>query len=140
MAETTFISKETKELIEKIDAKKFLWLNKESIERIDLYIFAVGLGLLLNEATDFNKHTDLAKETSIHGANYAAIMAQYTAELLKEGTTEGANDKKKAFKFTDNYANRGFHEISKIIDNNEETVLFDLISILDKKYESIINQ
>jgi|SRR5665648_90969 len=140
MAETTFISKETKELIEKIDNKKFLGLNKEAIERIDLYMFAVGLGLLIGKVNDFNKSTDLVKETSIHGVNNAAIMAQYIAELLKEETTEGANDKRKAFKFTDDYANSGFQTLAGIINQKEEAALFDLIAILDKKYEELIKQ
>ena len=144
MADRLYVEKEVKEnLIPKLDDKKIFNLDKTHIERIELFLYAMSLGLKENELCEV-KHSDgLIREASIQPEQMSLITSLLACKLIKENEIDAITDKEKIYSLAQNYANKGFLIIKGYVEDyskeREEELIWSLLSDLDDKYEEIFS-
>lgn len=131
----------TESVIPYIDKTKFLGLDNSNSRRIELFLFALAIGVKENKKTPLTAFHGVIRESSINPNDMAKIYTVLVHELRKTNEEEKIGDKDLAFQVAQEYANTGFLTIQKWLDNldskDEETVLWDLILELDEKFSQI---
>lgn len=128
-------------LIPKIDDNEFLGLDKNHSSRIELFMFALALGVKEGKRTPLKTQHGFILESSIKAYEGAmSCMVSLLLDELKETNEEDKIDNKdEVFICAEEYANTGFEIISKLVNNeDDDTILFDFIDEMNKKYSDII--
>lgn len=131
-------------VIKKIDEKKFLRLNRtERTERISLFIIAMVLGCKCKQRKPLQHKCGLIRLSAIHDEEMAVLKAVCLNECIENNENyDDINDIEVIFKIAEEYANTGFYELEKNINNfesidediDENTDLWESLVLLDKKY------
>ncbi|MDP4152571.1 MAG: hypothetical protein Q8865_03895 [Bacillota bacterium] len=142
MADRLSIDKKINDItIPIIDKTKFLGLDKSSVDRIELFLFAMALGVKVEKKTPISSLHGFILESSILN-NEGAMSIIYSLlvdEMRKRNEEEKISDKDEAFAIAQAYANTGFNIINNWLSNikkqDEESILWNLIDEMDTKYE-----
>jgi len=124
-----------------IDKTKLLGLDKSSVDRIELFLFAMALGVKAGKQTPLSSLHGFILESSIlsNAGAMSIIDSLLVDEMRKRNEEEKISDKDEAFAIAQVYANTGFNIINDWLSNikkqDEESILWNLIDELDTKYE-----
>lgn len=127
---------------EKGDVLDVLKLKSEG-ERTDYFMIALALGVNAGYRTKSQHGMGLILESVVRGKEYAMSFIYSIAlqELLKDGRERDINDKDIVYGIAEEYANTGFKVLEEMIPENskydEETFMYQLIGIMDKRMEQI---
>lgn len=130
-------SGEAKNTIEKIDKVKLLNLDNKNCSRMELFLFALALGVESGIETDLTKTETLVRTEYINTKNEAFLYSIYIADLETEGDLENINDISQVYGKVQRYANTGFKIIDGMFEKSEEVVRLELLQELNEMYGSI---
>lgn len=130
-------SGEAKNTIEKIDKVKLLNLDNKNCSRMELFLFALALGVESGIETDLTKTETLVRAEYINTKNEAFLYSIYIADLETEGDLENINDISQVYGKVQRYANTGFKIIDGMFEKSEEVVRLELLQELNEMYGSI---
>lgn len=142
MADRLFIDKKYETaVIDKIDAEKILGLNFPDCERMDLFLFAMSLGVNAGYRTPLNAKKGLILETALNNRPEAkaAIYSLSIEELRKMNQEDKLDDKDFAFQVAEEYANTGFGIMEKWFSGHVPNV-YQFIKEMDDRYEQLFEE
>ena len=128
-------------VINKIDEKKFLRLD--TTERISLFIIAMVLGCKCKQRKPLQHKHGLIRFSAIHDEELAVLKAVCLNDCIENNENyNDINAIEAIFKIAEEYANTGFYELEKKINNfesidediDENTDLWESLVLLDKQY------
>ena len=131
-------------IIPRIETAKLLGLDKENSERIDLFLFAMALGIKQGYRTPLTSKHGFILATSIQSNDLgmALIESLHVSEARAANEDEKIGNQDEAFAVAEEYANTGFHQISKWLDQyndkDSDELLWDLINQMNERANSII--
>ena len=140
MADRLSIDKKVNDtVIQTIEKKRFLRLDKSNIDRIDLFLFALAVGVQKGQRTPLESTHGFVLESAFakNGGPMSGIYSLNVQEMIKCNEEEKISDKDTAYKIAQEYANTGFREIGKWLQEDEETRLYALLAEMDEKYEEL---
>lgn len=121
-----------------IDETKFLGLDKFNISRIDLFMFAMAIGLKERKKTPLSASHGFILESYISGNDFAKMYTLLVDELRRTNEEEKIGDKDAAFRIAQEYANTGFQVIRGWVETrgkkDEDALIWELISDLEEKF------
>jgi len=130
-------------VIPMIDEMKFLGLDKSNSERIELFIFAMALGVKEKKRTPLKSQHGFILEKSIRSMDGAMsnIVSLLVDEVRKSKEEDHIDDKDYAFRVAEEYANTGFSIIESWLTSkkDEETMQYSLIEEMDDKFVDIMS-
>ena len=137
MIDRLSIDKKTKDtVIAKIDERKYLGLDNESIQHIDMFMFAAAVGIHKGVRTPLAVKLGFIQATAIRPEQKSAIFSLMVDEMRKANMEDKINDQDMAFSIIQEYANTGLIEIGKWMDGQTSSEeLWNLIGELDDMYE-----
>lgn len=133
------VSQRAQEIIDRIDEKNYFCLGKESINRSELFLFAMALGVDTVPTKLDNVHAGgLILDKSIDSATLANMYALSIAEL-GEDKLDDVMDKYEVYRKAQEYANTGFLNIEDYMQNySAEELAWEILSEMDQQYEDIV--
>ena len=142
MADRLYIDKRINEtIITKIDETHFLGLNVPDSDRLELFLFAMALGVKQGVRTPLSTKHGFILEPSIKSVDGAMsyLFSLLVDELKKINEEDKIDDKDYAFKVAEEYANTGFRIIDELMNKemDEESQKYGLLEELDEEFESI---
>ena len=137
MIDRLSIEKSAKEsIIAKIDERKFLGLDNDTVEHIEMFMFAAAIGIHMGKRTPLSSKLGFIQATAIRPEQMSAIFSVMVDEMRKANTEDKINDRDVAFSIIQEYANTGLSEIGKWMDETKgNDKLWDLIMDMDDMYE-----
>lgn len=133
-------SGDAKQTIDKIDSSKLLNLDNKSSSRMELFLFALALGVESGIETDLTRTDTLVRAEYINTKNDAFLYATYIADLDKDTEIEEIENVSKVYGKAQRYANTGFKIIDGMFEKSEEVVRLELLKDLDEMYEAVIEE
>lgn len=131
------ISKDAKEIIDKIDKERFLGLNNPETSRTDLFLFAMALGLETDTKIPLSNKEGLTR-TSYLIKDEALLYSVFIDKMGDKNNLEECTEKNKVFELAEEYANTGFDLIKNMMDTKSEQInMLEMIEELDNKYNEI---
>lgn len=132
------ISKDAKEIIDKIDKERFLGLNNPETSRTDLFLFAMALGLETDTKIPLSNKEGLTR-TSYLIKDEALLYSVFIDKMVDKNNLEECTEKNKVFELAEEYANTGFDLIKNMMDTKSEQInMLEMIEELDNKYNEIL--
>lgn len=137
MIDRLSIEKNAKEtIVAKIDERKFLGLDNDTVEHIELFMFAAAIGIHMGVRTPLSSKLGFIQATAVRPEQMSAIFSVMVDEMRKANTEDKINDRDIAFSIIQEYANTGMIEIGKwMAETRDNDKLWDLISDMDDMYE-----
>lgn len=140
MLDRLSISKKVdKEIIPSIDNNKLLGLDKTTSERIDLFLFAMALGIESGKKKELEQKVGVILAQSVKPFQMSMIFSVLVDDLRKRNEIEKIGDQDEAFIVAQEYANAGFEEIQNMLGKNVDILLWQMINELDEKYEELFS-
>ena len=133
-------SGDAKQTIDKIDSSKLLNLDNKSSSRMELFLFALALGVESGIETDLTRTDTLVRAEYINTKNDAFLYATYIADLDKDTEIEEIENVSKVYGKAQRYANTGFKIMDGMFEKSEEVVRLELLKDLDEMYEAVIEE
>ncbi len=125
-----------------IDGKDMLYFKSDG-ERIDLFMFALALGVNEGKRTPSKAKKGFIQESAAKGKELAMSFVYSLAldELRKEGKENQITDKKTVYTIAEEYANTGFNRIKELVPDfskyTHENLVDKLVEIMNEKYQQI---
>lgn len=137
MTDRLSIDKKVKEsVVARIDERRFLGLDNESVQHIEMFMFAAAVGIHMEIRTPLNTKLGFIQATAIRSEQMSAIFSLMVDEMRKTNTEDKINDLDTAFNIIQEYANTGLIEIGKWMDDTKDNdKLWELIGELDEMYD-----
>lgn len=132
-------SGDSKQTIERIDSTRLLNLDNKNCSRMELFLFAMALGVESGIETELSKTETLVRGEYINTRNEAFLYSVYLAELVSDKELETIEDIGNVYGKAQKYANTGFKLINDMFEKSEEVVRLELLKELDDMYHSIAN-
>lgn len=124
-----------------IDDTRLLGLDKNSVSRTELFLFAIALGIKEGRKTPLSAAHGFILEGSINDNDMAILHTLLVEDLRKRNEEEKIGDKDEAFKVAQEYANTGFWRMKKwldgLTDERAEALLWELLFEMDETFEQI---
>lgn len=140
MLDRLSISKKVdKEIIPSIDNNKLLGLDKTTSERIDLFLFAMALGIESGKKKELDQKVGVILAQSVKPFQMSMIFSVLVDDLRKRNEIEKIGNQDEAFTVAQEYANAGFEEIQNMLEKNEDILLWQMINELDEKYDELFS-
>lgn len=143
MADRLSIDKKINDtVIVDIDKSGLLGLDKASIDRTELFLFAMAIGIKENRRTPLIASHGFILDKSVENYDGAmsALYSLQVNEMRFLNEEEKIGNKDEAYFIAQEYANTGFQMISEWIGNQKkkdgESIMWDLIDELDAAYEA----
>lgn len=133
-----YVSKDVDALIDVIDSKKYLDLDKSTTTRMELFLFAMSLGIESKTPTTLSSLSQggLALEQAIKNQDKSLMHAYYINNLPQGETIDSAADKEKVYSMAQEYANTGFHILEEYMQTKPPgSIFWELVKELDEQYE-----
>lgn len=130
-------SGDAKKTIEKIDSSKLLNLDTKNCSRMELFLFALALGVKSGIETDLSKTETLVRGEYINTKAEAFLYSTFIADLDTDADLEKVNDINQVYNKVQRYANTGFKLIEEYFEKSENVVQLQLLRELDEEYEKI---
>lgn len=137
-------------VIPQIDNAKLLGLNSSTSERIDLFLFAMALGVNNGKPTSIKSKQGLIRDTSINPPSNMSMLFSLLVEVAREkNEIDKISDRDEAFEIAQIYANTGFTEIEALLHKvdldqqgkadieAENSLIWEFLAKLDLKYHEI---
>lgn len=136
MIDRLSIEKSTKDsIVAKIDERKFLGLDNDTIEHIEMFMFAAAVGIHIGVRTPLSSKLGFIQATAIRPDQMSTIFSVMVDEMRKANTEDKINDRDSAFNIIQEYANTGLIEIGKWMNETRgNDKLWDLITEMDDMY------
>ena len=137
MADRLSIDKKIKDsVIAGIDERKFLGLDNESVQHIEMFMFAAAVGIKMGIRTPLNAKLGFIQATAIRPEQNSLIYSVMVDEMRKANTEDQISDQDTAFNIIQEYANTGLIEIGKwMSETKDDDKLWDIIGDMDDMYE-----
>lgn len=137
MIDRLSIDKKAKDsIIARIDERKFLGLDNDTIPHIDMFMFAAAIGIHKGVRTPLNTKLGFIQATAIPEEQMSFIYSVMVDEMKKANTEDKINDRDLAFNIIQEYANTGLIEIGKWMDETKgDEKLWDLLTVLDDMFD-----
>ena len=137
MIDRLSIDKNAKDnIVTKIDERKFLSLDNDSVEHIEMFMFAAAIGIHMGKRTPLNSKIGFIQATAIRPEQMSAIFSLMVDEMRKANTEDKISDRDTAFNIIQEYANTGLNEISKWMNETKENEkLWEIIGDMDDMYD-----
>lgn len=132
-------SGDAKKTIEKIDDSHLLSLDTKNCSRMDLFLFAMALGIESGIETDLSKPETLVRGEYINTKNEAYIYSAFIGDMDDTDDLEQLNNVGNIYAKAQKYANTGFKLINNYFEKAEEVVRLELLQELDEAYNSIMD-
>lgn len=136
-----YVSTKAKELVDRLDELDYFGLGKVTINRSELFLFAMALGAEVGMETQVvNPYTGgFVLDKSIDSKTQAVMCAQYLASFSDpEKELDNIMDKGRVYKMAEQYANTGFKIIEDYIENKKANdLVIDLFLELDDQYAKL---
>ncbi|MGN8633065.1 hypothetical protein ACTNEW_16165 [Blautia sp. HCP3S3_G3] len=133
-------SGDAKKTIEKIDSSHLLSLDTKNCSRMDLFLFAMALGIESGIETDLSKPETLVRGEYINTKNEAFLYSTFIGDMEDTNDLDQLNDVGNIYSKAQKYANTGFKLIDDYFEKAEEIVRLELLQELDDAYAAIINE
>ena len=105
---------------------------------IDLFMFAMAIGLKERKKTPLSASHGFILESYISGNDFAKMFTLLVDELRRTNEEEKIGDKDAAFRIAQEYANTGFQVIQGWVETrgkkDEDALVWELISDLEEKF------
>ena len=129
-----YYSKHAKKVVEKIEDSKFLNLNNSNTQRLELFLFAMSLGLDSQMILDGPESFILSQ--SIRPEYDALLYAALIGKCSDESDLNEALQKSNVYTYAQECANSGFLVLEGYMDQEKANIVEGkLILELDKLYE-----
>lgn len=131
---------EQKKIVSKIDTTHYLDLHlgggkNESTPRIDLFLFAMALGMD-TVPSDVKQPDTFIRDEYVKTKHDALLYAAYIHSLSDKDDLDCIANKDQVYKFAQNYANTGFDLLGDMVENKTEAVAeLELVRELDEDYK-----
>ncbi len=137
MADRLSIDRRIKDsVIAGIDERKFLGLDNETIQHIEMFMFAAAVGIHMGIRTPLNAKLGFIQATAVRPEQNSLIYSVMVDEMRKANTEDQISDQDTAFSIIQEYANTGFIEIGKWMnDTKDNDKVWELIGDMDDMYE-----
>lgn len=123
-------------IVTKIDERKFLGLDNDTVEHIEMFMFAAAIGIHMGVRTPLSSKRGFIQATAIRPEQMSAIFSVMVDEMRKANTEDKINDRDIAFNIIQEYANTGMNEIAKWMDETKDNdKIWELIGDMDDMYE-----
>lgn len=124
------------DVIARIDERKFLGLDNETVPHIEMFMFAAAIGIHMGIRTPLNAKLGFIQATAIRPEQMSSIFSLLVDEMRKVNTEDKISDTESAFTIIQEYANTGLAEIGKWMkETTDNEKMWDLISEMDDMYE-----
>lgn len=130
-------SGDAKRTIERIDETRLLNLDNKNCSRMELFLFALALGVESGIKTELTKTDTLVRGEYINTKNEAFLYSTFIAESPQDKNMDEVENISKVYGEAQKYANTGFKLIDGMFEKSEETVRLELLKELDDMYKSI---
>ena len=124
------------EVVAKIDERKFLGLDNETVQHSEMFMFAAAIGIHKGIRTPLNAKLGFIQATALRPEQMSAIFSLMVEEMRKANTEEKISDTEAAFTIIQEYANTGFIEINEWMkETKDNDKIWDLIGEMDDMYD-----
>lgn len=137
MADRLSIDKKYKDgVIAGIDDRKFLGLDNETVQHIEMFMFAAAVGIHIGARTPLSSKLGFIQASAIRPEQTSLIFSVMVDEMRNANTEDQISDQDIAFNIIQEYANTGLKEIGKwMSETKDNDKLWDLIADMDDMYE-----
>lgn len=130
-------SGDAKKTIERIDSSQLLSLDTKNCSRMELFLFAMALGIECGIESDLTKTETLVRGEYINTRNEAYLYSTYIGDMDNTDDLDVLNNVGKVYSKAQKYANTGFKLINNYFEKSEEVVRLELLKELDEEYKNI---
>ena len=137
MADRLSIDKKFKDsVIAEIDERKFLGLDNDTIQHIEMFMFAAAVGIHLGHRTPLSSKLGFIQASAVRPEQTSLIYSVLVDEMRNENTEDKISDQDMAYSIIQEYANTGLNEIGQWMKSTKgNDKLWDLINDMDDMYE-----
>lgn len=133
-----YVTKKVQKIKNKIDEKKFLGLDNNMTDRIQLFLFAMALGINTGCPTKLDNSDSFVLDQSIKMHHRALMYALYIGEIQDKNNLEECVDVESVYDLAQRYANTGFLIIEDYMNTKQDSVIqWELIKEMDEEYKAI---
>lgn len=136
-------NKVNNEIIPRIDKSLILGLDNSHADRIELFLFAVALGLKVGTRTPLASKHGFIQASAVSGNDSAMALMDslLVSEARDANEDEKIGNRDEAFYVAEEYANTGFRTIEKWLneynDKDSDELLWDLINEMNEMADSM---
>ena len=126
------------EVVDRIDETGFLRLGKgQHSERLDLFMFALGLGVKAGVRTPISTKHGLILATTVenNAEAMAAIFSLWIQEAIMTNQEDKLDDRDLAFQLAEEYANTGFMILAEYLKTPNLPNIHVFIKEMDNRYK-----
>lgn len=136
-----YISSEAKEIINQIDENNYLGLSNSEISRLELFTFAMALGMDVDIKKDISKKESLIRASYLEGQDEEALLLSlFINNIDDKNNLEDCIKKDKIYDLAQKYANQGFDIINSMMCTKPDSIkVLEMIKDLDERYREIID-
>lgn len=140
MTDRLSIDKKIKDsVVTRIDERRFLGLDNDTVQHIEMFMFAAAVGIHMGKRTPLNVKQGFILNTAIKPEQMSAIYSVMVDEMRKANTEDNICNQDLAFTIIQEYANTGLIEIEKWMDETKgNDKIWELIGDIDEMYEEYI--
>lgn len=137
MTDRLSIDKKIKDsVVTRIDERRFLGLDNDTVQHIEMFMFAAAVGIHMGKRTPLNVKQGFILNTAIKPEQMSAIYSVMVDEMRKANTEDNICNQDLAFTIIQEYANTGLIEIEKWMDETKgNDKIWELIGDIDEMYE-----
>ena len=141
MIDRLSIDKKAKDtIVTKIDELKYLGLDNDTVQHIEMFMFAAAIGIHMGIRTPLNSKLGFIQATAIPSESMSLIFSLMVDEMRNANTEDLISDRDTAFNIIQEYANTGLNEIGKWMDTTKTSEkLWELIDDMDDMYEELFD-
>ena len=130
-------SGDAKKTIERIDSSQLLSLDTKNCSRMELFLFAMALGIECGIESDLTKTETLVRGEYINTKNEAYLYSTYIGDMDNTDDLDVLKNVGRVYSKAQKYANTGFKLINGYFEKAEEVVRLELLKELDEAYKNI---
>ena len=132
-----YVTKEDKNIIEKLDSSNYFGLRNQDTTRSDLFLFAMALGVETNCKEKLKNTDGLTLSKSLTPELKAIFFALYIQEFAGKDNLDKIANQEAVFKNAEEFANVGFNIIEDYQKNYKDSDLcWILLKELDEQYKN----
>lgn len=133
-----YVTKQAQKIKNKIDEKRFLGLDNNMTDRIQLFLFAMALGINTGCPTKLDNVDSFVLDQSIKMHHRALMYALYIGKIQEKDNLEESVNLESVYDLAQRYANTGFSVIEDYMNTKQDSVLqWELIKEMDEEYKVI---
>ncbi|AZV56430.1 hypothetical protein [Clostridium sp. AWRP] len=129
-----------KEIVDRIDKNKFLGLNNPNTSRIDLFLFAMALGMDTTP-TEVKQKETFIRDEYIKIKHDAFFYSAFIYKMEDKENFDAIKNIDNVYEFAEKYANTGFDLIDDMMKTKSESVSeLELVKEMDQEYDKFFGK